>query len=323
MRPRILSGRGVIARLIMTTTTTLVIAGPGRAAPLPSGAPPLQKAQVDSSHPTWKAVDVQLSRIAGAERNRDIDALRSIYAPDFISAQRNGEQWDVERALAFQANSLKLVEKTICLNPTIVRMEVDDNRAQTTVMWDWTRMQQMAGKVRRVQTSALYDETWVKGPGGWKRRAVENVRSCTALVDDKRVDVSRPYDPEAPAYDPRDPHPRQVLADALYPAFKERGAEAGLEQFHSLRGSQDYYTSESSLNALGYRLLSEKKPAEAVAVLKLNTELYPRSANAYDSLGEAFLAAGDKGQAARNYRRSLELNPKNDNARAALRKLGR
>lgn len=305
----------LFASTVLLQTRTPVQAALSRAAP--------QRVQIDNQHATWRTIDEQLHRIAEAERKRDIDALRSIYSPDFISVQRNGERWDVERVLAFQANSLKQVEQTICLNGTIVRMETDGDKAYATVLWDWTRMQQMAGKVRRVQTSALYDETWSKTSAGWKRSAVENVRSCTALVDDKRVDISRPFDPEAPAYNPHDPHPRTPLADALYPVFKEQGAAAGLEQFRSLRTSQAYYVTETSMNGLGYRLLGEKKAAEAVAVLKLNTELYPRSANTYDSLGEAYLAAGDQKAAVENYRRSLALNPKNDNARAILRKLGR
>ena len=42
--------------------------------------------------------------------------------------------------------------------------------------------------------------------------------------------------------------------------------------------------------------------------------LYPNDSNAYDSLGEAFMNAGRKDDAITNYKKSLELNPKNDNA---------
>jgi tetratricopeptide (TPR) repeat protein len=78
---------------------------------------------------------------------------------------------------------------------------------------------------------------------------------------------------------------------------------------------------EARLNDLGYSLLREKRVAEAIAVFKVNTELYPQSANVYDSLGEAYLANGDKELAAANYKKSLELDPKNQNAASALKKM--
>jgi CubicO group peptidase (beta-lactamase class C family) len=78
---------------------------------------------------------------------------------------------------------------------------------------------------------------------------------------------------------------------------------------------------EARLNALGYSLLREKKIDAAIAVFKVNVVLYPQSSNAYDSLGEAYLASGDKDQAAVNYKKSLDLDPKNQNAANVLKKL--
>ena len=42
----------------------------------------------------------------------------------------------------------------------------------------------------------------------------------------------------------------------------------------------------------------------------------------YDSLGEAYLVAGEREKAINNYKKSLELNPKNTNATEALKRLG-
>jgi cytochrome c-type biogenesis protein CcmH/NrfG len=49
--------------------------------------------------------------------------------------------------------------------------------------------------------------------------------------------------------------------------------------------------------------------------------LFPDSWNTYDSLGEAYLKQGNKELAAENYRRSLELNPDNQGAVDAVKKL--
>ena len=80
--------------------------------------------------------------------------------------------------------------------------------------------------------------------------------------------------------------------------------------------------SEARINGLGYGFLRAKKLPEAIFYFKLNVEFYPGSANVYDSLGEAYVATGEKELAIANYKKSLELNPKNTNAAEALKKLG-
>ena len=78
---------------------------------------------------------------------------------------------------------------------------------------------------------------------------------------------------------------------------------------------------EIQLNALGYRLLGNNKTKEAIDIFKHMVSEYPNSANAYDSLGEAYITAGEKELAIKNYEKSLELDPKNDNAKKMLEEL--
>ncbi|CAN5452962.1 hypothetical protein BH23BAC1_BH23BAC1_17440 [soil metagenome] len=78
---------------------------------------------------------------------------------------------------------------------------------------------------------------------------------------------------------------------------------------------------ESSLNAAGYKLMSTDKIKEAIDVFKLNVQLFPQSANTYDSLGEANALDGNKELAIKNYEKAIELNPKNEGAKTALAKL--
>jgi CubicO group peptidase (beta-lactamase class C family) len=79
--------------------------------------------------------------------------------------------------------------------------------------------------------------------------------------------------------------------------------------------------SEARLNTLGYRFLRAKKLPEAIAYFKLNVEFYPNSSNVYDSLGEAYMTNGEKELAIANYKKSLELNPKNTRGAEMLKKL--
>ena len=68
---------------------------------------------------------------------------------------------------------------------------------------------------------------------------------------------------------------------------------------------------EVMVNQLGYRLLSEKRVADAITVFEVNARTHPDSWNAWDSLGEGYANARDKEHALKAYRKSVELNPKN------------
>jgi tetratricopeptide (TPR) repeat protein len=79
--------------------------------------------------------------------------------------------------------------------------------------------------------------------------------------------------------------------------------------------------SETQMNILGYQQLQAGKTKEAIELFKLNVIAYPESANTYDSLGEAYMIDGDKELAIQNYRKSLKLNPDNNNAVEMLKRL--
>lgn len=78
---------------------------------------------------------------------------------------------------------------------------------------------------------------------------------------------------------------------------------------------------EDAMNDWGGRLLQDGQLRQAVAVFKLNTELYPASANTFDSLAEGYEAMGLKPAAIANYNRSIELDVRNDHARDRLKEL--
>ncbi|MBC7948589.1 MAG: DJ-1/PfpI family protein [Chitinophagaceae bacterium] len=80
--------------------------------------------------------------------------------------------------------------------------------------------------------------------------------------------------------------------------------------------------SENVLNNLGYDFMRKQDYATAKKVFELNVKAYPMSFAAWDSFGEAYLKAGDKKQALVSYKRSLELNPKNESASDAIKSIG-
>jgi len=102
-------------------------------------------------------------------------------------------------------------------------------------------------------------------------------------------------------------------------AAREKGAAVAINEFRQalMRGD----ISESSINSTAYQLLGSKKLPESIRIFQLNVELHPESSNAYDSLGEAYMNNGDKELAIQSYKKSLDLDSKNTNATAMLKKL--
>jgi len=99
--------------------------------------------------------------------------------------------------------------------------------------------------------------------------------------------------------------------------------EKALEMYRQIKKEKPNIAavSEGRINGLGYGFLRAKKLPEAIAYFKLNVEFYPKSSNVYDSLGEAYMAQGERDLAIANYKKALELDPKNTNAVEMLKKL--
>jgi len=99
------------------------------------------------------------------------------------------------------------------------------------------------------------------------------------------------------------------IATALLPIVeKGTGAQVVAEYRRLMKESPDAYdTSEAVLNRFGYVFLARHQVGDALAVLRLNAELYASSANALDSLAEACEAARDAVCLRRSSERVLEL----------------
>jgi tetratricopeptide (TPR) repeat protein len=79
-----------------------------------------------------------------------------------------------------------------------------------------------------------------------------------------------------------------------------------------------YNVTESEINSFGYELMNSNKVEEALVIFTLNTKLYPNGFNTFDSLGECLLKLNRKEESINAYKKSLELNPKNENATKVL-----
>jgi tetratricopeptide (TPR) repeat protein len=121
-------------------------------------------------------------------------------------------------------------------------------------------------------------------------------------------------------------------AIATNPSFNTYNTKAGLlelqgktAEVEKIKEQAIALSTENELNAYGYQLLNQGDNDGAIKYLKLNTDRHPESANAWDSLGEAYAIKGDKENAIKNFKKSLSLNPTEAtkaNSEKYLKKLG-
>lgn len=93
------------------------------------------------------------------------------------------------------------------------------------------------------------------------------------------------------------------------------------QEYHHKKLSEKYgYTikiPENLLNQIGYRLLQTSRVPEAITAFSRNVELYPNSANCYDSLAEAFEKDGQLRKAKENYEKAYKLAEANGEVQLA------
>jgi predicted alpha/beta superfamily hydrolase len=99
------------------------------------------------------------------------------------------------------------------------------------------------------------------------------------------------------------PMPRDEKTD-----LRAGGLEGVEQHYRALSNRFGFKVSaEQEINSLGYNLLGNKKVDEALAAFRRNVELYPQSANTYDSLADGFEAAGKPDLAVQNVEKAVDL----------------
>jgi len=112
------------------------------------------------------------------------------------------------------------------------------------------------------------------------------------------------------------------LASEMIIGLEGDSLSYALDSIRTLRNEDpDIYIEEATVNMIGYNLLNLEKYEDAIAVFKFNTDVFPESFNVYDSYAEALMKSGNTENAILNYKKSLELNPENNNAIEMLQTL--
>ncbi|MCX8532713.1 serine hydrolase [Chryseobacterium luquanense] len=93
------------------------------------------------------------------------------------------------------------------------------------------------------------------------------------------------------------------------------------QNYQALKKTNPEWNFEKTLNSIGYILIGNDRLNDATKVFELNVKENPNSGDAFDSLGEGYFIAGKYDISKKHYLKSLELNPKNENARKMLSKI--
>lgn len=111
----------------------------------------------------------------------------------------------------------------------------------------------------------------------------------------------------------------------LTPYIVNRQYDKALRQYENFQLRQPNRESlkVGDLNQLGYSYLGYHKIEEAINIFDFAALLFPTNANIYDSIGEAYMLKGDKINAIKNYKKSLELNPDNKSAKMVIEQISK
>jgi tetratricopeptide (TPR) repeat protein len=113
-----------------------------------------------------------------------------------------------------------------------------------------------------------------------------------------------------------------VTFETLRVGAGEKGFEHLAEVYAAMKKEKaDFKVEESAMGDWATELQGDGHPAEAVEVLKLNVVMYPESGNAWEALGETQEKAGKKAEAVESYKKALEKDPENAEAKEKLKAL--
>ncbi|MFD2916294.1 serine hydrolase [Psychroserpens luteus] len=103
--------------------------------------------------------------------------------------------------------------------------------------------------------------------------------------------------------------PRESVYKAMAKKIYEKDVNEAITFYNSVKADTiNYRVNENDINQLGYLLINENKVDAATQIFKLNISEHPKSANVYDSYGDALLMQGDSIQALANFQMCFQMN---------------
>lgn len=114
------------------------------------------------------------------------------------------------------------------------------------------------------------------------------------------------------------------LQTTLFEIVEAQGAPAAIAKYRELRTDATlgrYNFGEWEINELARRLSDAGKADAAIAILEMNGEFYPASAEIDVMIGEQYRRLGDRDRAIQRYRAALAKSPQNGMAKQRLEEM--
>jgi hypothetical protein len=158
----------------------------------------------DDAAAVRKELEAQYLKLAEAHERRDLKAIVGLKTADFHAIFPDGRVGDSKVMEQYSKQFLESNLPPYNIRVTIQKLTVSEHKliAVAEILQELTRYRELEGKRRKVETSVLQRETWAKTAEGWKLKVVDNVRDQKRFVDGKRVDLTKPYNPDDPPYNP-------------------------------------------------------------------------------------------------------------------------
>ncbi|ENA1807875.1 serine hydrolase domain-containing protein [Flavobacterium psychrophilum] len=119
--------------------------------------------------------------------------------------------------------------------------------------------------------------------------------------------------------------PKPLVINEVYKKMQATTVEEGLVYLKDIKKNKfnlyNFNGFESEINKLAYKFLADGKIDSAVKVIDYNVSEFPNSFNVYDTRGEIYFAKKDFVASKKDYQKTLELYPNNDNAKEMLLKI--
>jgi hypothetical protein len=146
----------------------------------------------------------QYDKFVKATMEKDSVLACSLVHPGSKTTMPSGEIWDAQKTCEYMTASFRQVQKTYEVSFDLDTIQANGDSASVLIHQHWHRSQMKGGKIRDVETTADQWETWVKKDGVYLRCKIDRIVPKIWRVDGKRIDPSKPYDPDAPEYAPTD-----------------------------------------------------------------------------------------------------------------------
>jgi CubicO group peptidase (beta-lactamase class C family) len=114
--------------------------------------------------------------------------------------------------------------------------------------------------------------------------------------------------------------PKRPIGYVFAETLAARDFDAAKAQYLKLKAeaTDRYEFNDRELNTLGHVMLQRGMNEEALPVFQFNVQQYPNVARCWDGLGDAYQRVGNQDEAARSYRKALQLDPSLEDSRRKL-----